>query len=48
VEDYTSGSSRWALEPDIIRPPVGAYLQEPRYILDSSTTSVLLLLRLPL
>ena len=34
---YTSGSSRWALKPDIIRPAVGAYLQEPRCILDYST-----------
>ena len=34
---YTSGLSRWALKPDIIRRAVGVYLQEPRYILDYST-----------
>lgn len=34
---YTSGISRWALKQDIIRRAVGAYLQEPRYILDYST-----------
>ena len=33
----TSGLSRWALKPDIIRRAIGAYLQEPRYILDYST-----------
>ena len=41
---YTSGLSRWALKQDIIRPAVGAYLPEPRYILDSSTASVLSIL----
>jgi hypothetical protein len=34
---YTSGISRWALKQDIIRRAVGAYLQEPGYILDYST-----------
>ena len=34
---YTRGTSRWALKQDIIRRAVGAYLQEPRYILDYST-----------
>ena len=34
---HTSGLSRWALKPDIIRRAVGVYLQEPRYILDYST-----------
>ena len=34
---YTSGISRWALKQDIIRRAIGAYLQEPRYILDYST-----------
>ena len=34
---YTSALSRWALKPDIIRRAVGAYLQEPPYILDSPT-----------
>ena len=36
-KDYTSGSSRWALKPDIIRRAVGAYLQEPGYILVDPT-----------
>ena len=33
----TSGISRWVLKPDIIRRAVGAYFQEPGYILDYST-----------
>ena len=34
---HTNGISRWALKQDIIRRAVGAYLQEPGYILDYST-----------
>jgi len=34
---YTGGISRWALKQDIIRPAVGAYLPEPRYILVDPT-----------
>jgi len=34
---YNGGISRWALKQDIIRPAVGAYLQQPRYILVDPT-----------
>ena len=34
---YNGGISRWALMQDIIRPAVGAYLQQPRYILGDPT-----------
>ena len=34
---HTSGISRWVLKLDIIRRAVGAYFQEPGYILDYST-----------
>ena len=34
---YNGGISRWALKQDIIRPAVGAYLQQPGYILGDPT-----------